>query len=127
MHYNFLFSGCSWTFGSELEGISDDQEHRRKHRYSHLIAKKYNKTYDNIAEGGSSNDRIIRKTIEWFEQGNTCDIAIIQFTLVCRIEYITEIEKEQIYEAFICGYMSSQNHTGKHPVTYYNETYGGNK
>jgi hypothetical protein len=96
MHYNFLFNGCSWTFGAELEGITDNQEHRRTHRFSHLIAENYNKTYDNISKSGKSNDSIVRTTIEWFEQGNTCDIAIIQFSTISRIEYISEVERHLV-------------------------------
>ena len=46
MHYNFLFNGCSWTFGAELEGITDNQEHSNqnlfndtKFYYSHLLGR----------------------------------------------------------------------------------------
>jgi hypothetical protein len=96
MHYNFLFNGCSYTFGSELEGINNDLDHQRTHRFSHLVAENYNKTYDNISISGSSNDSIVRRTIEWFENGNTCDLAIIQFTLVSRLEYINPLQNKKI-------------------------------
>jgi len=79
MHYNLLFNGCSCTYGGELNGIDDDIEHQRTHRFSHLVAKHYSKTYDNIALNGKSNDWIVEKTINWFEEGNTCDLVVIQF------------------------------------------------
>lgn len=84
MHYNLLFNGCSWTYGAELEGMHKDREHQRTHRFSHLVAENLGMTYDNISKGGVSNDWIVEKTIEWFDEGNTCDIAIIQFTVVNR-------------------------------------------
>jgi len=80
MHYNFLFNGCSFTAGAELEGPNKDLEHRITHRFSHLVAEHYNKTYDNISQSGVSNDWIIESTVGWFEEGNTCDVAVIQFT-----------------------------------------------
>jgi hypothetical protein len=81
MHYNLLFNGCSVTFGAELEGLNRDREYQRLHRFSHLVAEHFGMTYDNISYPGGSNDRIVKETIEWFEAGNTCDIAIIQLTM----------------------------------------------
>jgi len=80
MHYNILFNGCSFTDGSELEGIDNDLEHKKTHRFSHLVAEHYGKTYINMALAGKSNDWIIEQTINWLEDGNTCDLAVIQFT-----------------------------------------------
>ena len=97
MHYNFLFNGCSWTYGSELEGLNKDKEHQRTHRFSHLVAENLGMTYDNISKGGVSNDWIVEKTIEWFNTGNTCDIAIIQFTSVNRTIFYDEDEDNKNY------------------------------
>ena len=94
MHYNLLFNGCSWTYGSELEGIHKDREHQRTHRFSHLVAENLGMTYDNISKSGSNNDWITEKTIEWFETGNTCDIAIIQFTIDSRTNWYDDNERE---------------------------------
>lgn len=94
MHYNLLFNGCSFTEGCELEGKTKDFNHRTKHRYSHVIHERTGKTYDNIALSGVSNNRITRTTIEWFENGNTCDLAIIQFTMPQRIEFISGLTGE---------------------------------
>jgi hypothetical protein len=49
MHYNLLFNGCSFTYGWELGGINNDEEHQRTHRFSHLVAEHYGKTYNNIS------------------------------------------------------------------------------
>ena len=89
MHYNLLFNGCSFTAGGELEGINKDWEYQRTHRFSHVISQKTGLTYDNISQSGASNDRILRTTVEWFEKGNTCDHAIIQWTLRNRIDYFS--------------------------------------
>lgn len=80
MYYNFLFNGCSITYGDELHHNGRGIEHLKSHRYSAVISNHFNKTHDNIAVGGSSNDTIVKRTIDWFEEGNTCDFAVIQFT-----------------------------------------------
>jgi hypothetical protein len=90
MHYNILFNGCSFTLGSELEGIEKNYAYRDLNRFSHIISEKTGRSYKNIAHGGISNDRIVRTTIEWFEAGNTCDYAIIQFSVIKRTEYVTK-------------------------------------
>jgi hypothetical protein len=100
MHYNLLFSGCSFTKGAELQGLEDDKEHQRTHRFSHLVADHFGKTYENIADSGASNDWIIEKTIKWFESGNTCDVAVIQFTHKQRVLWYDEIT-EECYNIFL--------------------------
>jgi hypothetical protein len=93
MHYNLLFNGCSYTCGGELEGMQKDYDYRDKHRFSHLISEQLGKTYVNISENGHSNDRITRETIEWFNAGNTCDLAIIQWSNIARREYISNFDR----------------------------------
>ena len=87
MHVDLFFNGCSFTEGGELEGIEKDYEYRRLNRFSHVVGERLNKTYENIGSCGASNDRIVRTTIDWFKQGNTCDVAIIQFTEPSRVEW----------------------------------------
>ena len=96
MHYNLLFNGCSYTQGSELEGLNHDFEYRNRHRYSHIISERLGKTYDNISIGNNSNDRIVRETLEWFNAGNTCDLAIIQWSHITRAEYISPYAKHPV-------------------------------
>jgi hypothetical protein len=123
MHYNFLFNGCSWTFGSELEGIEDDRKYQNSHRFSHLVSKHFDKSYDNISIPGSNNDLITEDTIQWFEDGNTCDLAIIQFTVQVRTTYYDDNGKrfiltpydnnaqfvKQYYETFYTNFLGYQN------------------
>lgn len=96
MHYNLLFNGCSFTEGGELEGINKDFKYRDQHRYSHIVSEKLGKTYDNISVSGNSNDRIVRETLEWFNAGNTCDLAIIQWSDISRVEYISPYAKHPV-------------------------------
>jgi hypothetical protein len=96
MHYNILFNGCSYTNGSELQGKENNFEFRRLNRFSHIISERMDKTYENIAMGGNSNDRIIRSTIDWFKSGNTCDLAIIQFTSISRFEFISHYDAHPV-------------------------------
>lgn len=76
---NILFNGCSYTWGDELE-------HREQDRFSTLVSNHYNADHANISYCGHSNDAITRTTMEWFVAGNTCDLAIIQWTVISRID-----------------------------------------
>tara|TARA_S200002703_G_scaffold18305_1_gene14971 strand:- start:772 stop:1503 length:732 start_codon:yes stop_codon:yes gene_type:complete len=89
MHYNLLFNGCSYTWGAELEGINRDYEYQHTNRFSHLVSENTGLTYANISKAGASNERILRTTVKWFEEGNTCDHAIIQWTHRWRVEYFS--------------------------------------
>jgi len=100
MHYNLLFNGCSFTFGAELERFGG-REHLKSHRFSSLVSNHFNKTHDNIAIGGSSNDAIVERTIDWFRKGNTCDLAVIQFTFRERQLYYDYDETSYEQEFFI--------------------------
>ena len=90
MHYNLLFNGCSIMNGDELQGINDDFEYQRVNRFSHVIGELTGLTYCNISESGSCDDRILRTTMEWFEEGNTCDHAIILWSFRNRVDYFSE-------------------------------------
>jgi len=67
-----LFSGCSITYGDELEN-------RKKDRFS--------KGHVNIAECGLSNDMIVMRTIEYIEQNPDVEYVITQFTVPRRSTY----------------------------------------
>lgn len=77
---NFLFCGDSYTWGEELQGPEGNHTRRINQRFSHVVSTALNKTYENISHSGRSNDWIVKKTIQWFEAGNSCDTAIIQFS-----------------------------------------------
>jgi hypothetical protein len=116
MHYNLLFNGCSFTYGAELEGKDKDTEYQRTHRFSHLVANSFDMTYDNLSMPGNCNDRITRETIEWFEKGNTCDLAIIQFTKISRVEYVTDRGNRVINFPFHEGFHSKNKY--KNTINY---------
>lgn len=85
-----MFNGCSYTKGAELEGPEGDYKGRDKKVYPYKVSQKTGLTYQNIASNGASFDTILRLTIEWFEAGNTCDLAIIQLTNLHRYEWISD-------------------------------------
>ena len=69
-----LFSGCSFTYGDELEN-------REKERFSTYFDS------HNIAQCGLCNDAIVRKTITEIESNpNKYDTVVVQFTLHTRTE-----------------------------------------
>lgn len=86
---HILFNGCSYTWGDELD-------HRERDRFSTLVSNHYNASHSNISDCGVSNDAIARTTMEWFAEGNKCDLAIIQWTVISRIEGYNQ--KEHQYE-----------------------------
>lgn len=69
-----LFSGCSFTYGDELEN-------REKERFSTYFDS------HNIAQCGLCNDAIVRNTITEIESNpNKYDTVVVQFTLHTRTE-----------------------------------------
>ena len=74
-----LFSGCSITYGDELQN-------KFKERYSRLVSDHYNFPSANISECGISNDTIVRRTINRVEKFPP-DLIIMQFTVHQRIEW----------------------------------------
>ena len=77
---DLFFCGDSFTWGEELQGTDNNHRRRERERFSGVLAKRLGKTHVNISRSGTSNDWIVKKTIEWCEQGNSCDTAIIQFS-----------------------------------------------
>tara|TARA_B100000902_G_C27199079_1_gene858077 strand:+ start:96 stop:761 length:666 start_codon:yes stop_codon:yes gene_type:complete len=84
MNVNLFFCGDSNTYGEELQGIEDNHQKRIDQRYSSLVSKKLGKTHENISQSGACNDWIVKTVVEWFELGNKCDTAIIQFSAATR-------------------------------------------
>ena len=58
-----LFTGCSWTFGGELEGVEKNWEFRRDNRFSASFPQSIN-----ISKCGISNERIVSNTIDYLEK-----------------------------------------------------------
>ncbi len=80
MKVDLFFCGDSNTFGEELQGLEEDNKKRIEQRYSTLVSKELGKTHYNVSQSGACNDWIVKTVLEWFEKGNTCDTAIIQFS-----------------------------------------------
>tara|TARA_R100001463_G_scaffold74759_1_gene128748 strand:+ start:72 stop:779 length:708 start_codon:yes stop_codon:yes gene_type:complete len=72
---NILYTGCSWTWGSELEGVPANHKYRLDNRFSG--------SHTNIAQNGLSNEGIVRNTIKYIEN-NAVDFAVVQFTIMDR-------------------------------------------
>ena len=67
-----LFSGCSITYGDELENRIEDR---------------FSKHHANISECGISNDMIVMKTIEYIEKNPDVEFVVTQFTAPRRSIY----------------------------------------
>jgi len=85
-----FFNGCSFTWGDELENNLEE-------RFSTLVANHYQAEHVNISDCGQSNDAIARTTMEWFADGNTTDLAVIQWTIISRFEGYDDSKKKYIH------------------------------
>jgi len=72
------FSGCSWTYGQELED-------RERSRFSTLVGEHFNAEVINNSKKGSSIQRMLRTTYELCNPKEV-DAAILQFTMPARTE-----------------------------------------
>ena len=79
---NLLFSGCSITYGDELQN-------KFKERFSRLVSDHFAEPHRNISECGISNDNIVRRTIDRVDKMPP-DLIIMQFTVHQRIEWWSE-------------------------------------
>lgn len=95
MRAHLLFVGDSDTWGAELEGLEGDHARRESLRFSNLVAQDLGKTHENISKSGACNDWIVSQTVNWFEAGNVCETAVIQFSEPRRWGYY---DKNGIYE-----------------------------
>tara|TARA_B100000945_G_C20102173_1_gene466383 strand:+ start:71 stop:634 length:564 start_codon:yes stop_codon:yes gene_type:complete len=72
-----IFSGCSITWGDELENQQD--------RFSTIVSNTINVTETNISLCGISNDAIVRRAVSY----NPKEPVILQLTVPSRMEYFT--------------------------------------
>ena len=84
---SLCFSGCSITYGDELEN-------KEQERFSRLVSDHYGLSDNNISLCGASNDDIVRRTVKYLEK-NEVDILIIQFTYISRYQWVDESGKYQ--------------------------------
>ena len=87
---HILFNGCSLTWGDELKN-------RLEERYSTLVSNYYQAEHVNLSDCGRSNDAITRTTMQWFADGNTTDLAIIQWSIISRFEGYDDLNKRYIH------------------------------
>ena len=90
-HYDIFFCGDSWTYGDELE-----ESHREACRWSNIVSERTGRSSYNLSTPGNSNDWITTALLDWFESGNTSDVAVVQFTYNSRISYWTTKSALQI-------------------------------
>ena len=88
MNYDLFFCGDSVTHGAELE-----PDHM-KFRFSRLVSSEKKFTNLNVSLSGACNDWIVRKTIKFFRDGNTCKTAIIQFSAPERWSFYDTTKRE---------------------------------
>ena len=72
------FNGCSYTHG---KGCED----RKKQRFSTLVSDRLGADHFNDSKSGSSNDKIVERTLTWLKD-NTCDYGIILMTHCARMQ-----------------------------------------
>lgn len=76
-----LYNGCSHVEGDELYNPA-------KENFSFHLSRNLNKDYENIAERGSSNARVLRTTVEYIKNNNSkVDLCIIGLPDPWRFEY----------------------------------------
>ena len=74
----------------------DELENKLEERFSTLVANHYQADYENISDCGRSNDAITRTTMQWFANGNKTDLAIIQWSVISRLEGYDDLNKRYI-------------------------------
>ncbi len=78
---HICFSGCSITYGDELDDLND--------RFSKVVSDRLGVREVNLSACGVSNDHIVRRTIDYCEN-NEVDSVVAQFTVESRMEYFAK-------------------------------------
>jgi len=86
------FDGCSWTRGADLKNKVEE-------RFSRLVSQEFGAEEYNIAEGGGSNDRIVRNLLV---ENNIeeYDLAVIGMTFPARTEYYGDYPQSKNIKGF---------------------------
>ena len=85
-----LSNGCSWVWGDGLKNPETE-------RWSFHISSKLGLKDENISESGSSNKKILRNTLEWFDSNHrhlNDIVVIIGFTELTRDYFYNALLKE---------------------------------
>ncbi|NJO59846.1 MAG: hypothetical protein HC836_16555 [Richelia sp. RM2_1_2] len=115
-----LVNGCSVTRGDELtsdvlpESI-EDKIYREKHVWGGQLAQKLNLSeYNNIAERGSSNKRILRTTIEYIATLSEVErsdlLVIIGWSQISRTEIYFQKKWRQVLPNFLTYFINHEFH-----------------
>lgn len=75
----FYFNGDSFTYGSELLDLSD--------RYSDIVSKDFKMDCLNQAQGGASNQKIFRETMQAIATYNDIKLVSVMWTEFSRFEH----------------------------------------
>lgn len=98
------FNGCSYTMGMELDnGVRD--------RFSTLVSNYFKADHLNDAKGGSNNDEIVMRSLEFLED-NVCDYAIIMLTHAERMNFNKNVNPQKhpsFYEEYYNDEVGSLN------------------
>lgn len=78
---HICFSGCSITYGDELDDLND--------RFSKVVTDRLGVPEVNLSLCGVSNDYIVRSIIDYCEN-NVVDSVVAQFTIESRMEYFAQ-------------------------------------
>lgn len=121
---NILTNGDSFTYGQELSNV--------KLAWPHVLANKINASVVNLGEPGSSNDSILRRTLDYLvnPQSTRPDLVVIGWSSAGRTEVADEAgvwdvwpgtQRELVavpWRATMIKYV-----TDYHSSTYYNKKY----
>ena len=89
-----VFNGCSFTYGDELPGSRnpDGFEHdtHAEHTYAYKLADMLGgMNYVNLAQNGSSNDKIFRRTmLHLYTTKRPIDLLVVQWSSFGRFELV---------------------------------------
>lgn len=75
----FYFNGDSFTYGSELDNLSD--------RYSDIVSKRFKHNCLNQSMGGASNQKIFRETMQAIATYDDIKIVSVMWTEFSRFEH----------------------------------------
>ena len=82
---NILINGCSFTGGSNVVHDENTGMISNSGQTTWATLFEENNTVNNIAVGGNSNDKILRRTVEALDE-KLYDLVIIQWTAIHRKE-----------------------------------------
>ena len=99
MKNKLLVNGCSYTYGIGTTKIFDSTE-RLDLCYGGVLGKKLDYEVSNRAQPGSSNDRILRSTLDEFAH-NRPDIAIVMWSDPDRIEFYRPPDVEYTWQSLV--------------------------